>query len=253
MVDIHSHILPGIDDGAQTIETSTAILKKAEELGVENIIATPHFIYGKYENDFQSVVKAVEELNKAAEEEGLKIKVFPGQEVFLDKQSDVLYKEGLIKGLNGTDYMLMEFPFDGDPLSALDIIYELKLLGVKPVLAHPERYMEIIRKPELINDFIAEGCLFQINAGSLAGKYGKDVLKLAGVFIQHGIIDFVGSDAHSCNYLLKSEIIESFIKINKAAACAAMENNKAILENGALNINTKENIQSRKAFFKIFG
>ncbi|MBW9173585.1 exopolysaccharide biosynthesis protein [Clostridium estertheticum] len=199
MIDIHSHILPGIDDGSKDMEMSIKMLKIAEGKGTKTIVATPHYIRGRYENHYEKIFDLHQEVKLAAKNAGLRIEVLLGQEVMLDKYALNLCKEKKIRGINGTRYMLVEFPMDKLPKDALDLIYELRVLGIKPIIAHPERYEYIIESLPAINDFINEGCLFQINAGSLQGLFGKQVQKCAKLLVKEGLVNFIASDAHSIN------------------------------------------------------
>lgn len=212
MIDIHCHILPGIDDGPKDIETSLKMLKIAEEDGISKIIATPHFYRGFYENEYQDVEKKVKELNEASKENNINVEILPGQEIFLDKHTLEDYKSGAIKGLNNSKYMLIELPPDILPGYVLDMIYELKLLGVKPIIAHPERYVYVMEDIHILNSFIKEECFFQLNSGSITGVFGKSIQKTAIKLIKNGICDFVASDAHT-ERRRKPELKASLIEI----------------------------------------
>lgn len=197
MIDIHSHIIPEIDDGSNSVATTFEMLKIAQLNGIKKIIATPHYCLGCYENNLMDIKRQVKELNFKLAEAGMEIKLLSGQEILLDKNTISLYKDGIIGGLNDTHYMLFELPFDYMPDYTMDIIYELRILGVVPILAHPERYKFIIDKPSNINSFVEEGCLFQINSHSITGLFGKEVKRTAELLIKNRIVNFVASDAHS--------------------------------------------------------
>lgn len=197
MIDIHCHIIPGIDDGAKNLDTSIEMLRIAEKDGIKKIIATPHFYRGRYENHYCDIKEKVLELNKEAKLRGINVEIFPGQEIFLDKYTIDYYKKGIIKGLNDSKYLLVETDMLKMPRDTLDIIYELKLLGAKPIIAHPERYEYIIENLTELNKFIEEGCALQLNAGSFLGIFGKKVKKTAEKIIKNGVGDFIASDAHS--------------------------------------------------------
>lgn len=197
MIDIHCHIIPGIDDGAKDMDTAVKMARIAEEDNTDVIIATPHFWYGFYENCFSDVAESVSKLNDILVSSNIDLKLLPGQEVFLDEHTLELYKSGEIKGLNGSKYVLMELPMDRMPHNAMETIYELHVLGAEVIIAHPERYMYIINKPSVINEFIEEKCFFQINTGSITGLMGGSVKKTAEKLIAHNICHFIASDAHS--------------------------------------------------------
>lgn len=253
MIDIHSHVLPGIDDGADNLETSLEMLKLACEKGIDSIIATPHYHKGNYDNFYEDVVKATENLNLKAYEAGIHIKVLPGQEVFLDKYTPKLYKEGILGGLNNSKFMLVETSMMNMAKDVLDIVYELRLLGVVPILAHPERYKYVIEKPEIINAFIKEGCLFQINTGSINGFFGGNVQKTSERLIKHGICSFVASDAHStgrrCPGILSS--LEKVKGLDLRVYNTLEENCNALLNDGIIKMDCEE-IKEKKSFFSFF-
>ncbi len=197
MVDIHCHILPGLDDGPADMDTSLKMLEHAASCGTTAIIATPHYYRGFFENGFDEVVRNLELLKTAAAASCMDIAIYPGQEVFLDGRTVEMYKQGVIKGLNGSRYLLAELPMHDYSSSFLDIIYELRLLGAVPVIAHPERYDYIMQDISRLNPFIDEGCLFQINTGSIQGIFGKAVQKASKALIEAGLCNFLASDAHT--------------------------------------------------------
>lgn len=253
MIDIHSHVLPGIDDGAKTIEKTLEMLKIAEKNGIKKIVATPHFYRGYYENNYENICKIVQEVNIKSKKIEIDVEIFPGQEVFLDNHTVELFKEGIIKGINGTKYMLIELPMETMPKNALDVIYELRIQGVIPIIAHPERYKYIIEKPSLINEFIDEKCLFQINSGSIEGIFGSKVKKTAETLVSHGNCEFIASDAHSTNVRcpkLKGalEIVNNF---NLDFESKFTVNTNKLLNNEKIEY-THEKIKEKKSIFSFF-
>lgn len=250
MIDIHCHIVPGIDDGSGNLGTSLKMLEIAEKSGLSTIITTPHYIKNRFENSFKSIVQAVEELNKEISKNNIQVQLLPGQEVMVDKYTLDLYKQGELGCLNNSQYMLIEFPMDVLPEDALDIIYELKLLRIKPIIAHPERYMYLQEKLTGVNKFIEEKCLFQINAASITGLFGKKVSETAIKLIENGVCQFIASDAHSAGgrspdiskamSLIKHDYNEVYKTIQRNA--------RAVLENDAIEYNVKK-IQEKKGFF----
>lgn len=196
-VDIHSHILPGIDDGPKNINESIDLIKKMNELGFSKIIGTPHTYPGLYENTNESIKKSFNSLQDKLEP-SLKIEF----------ASEYIIEEGLIeKAKNKSlltikeNYVLIEMSFVSAPLNLYEVIFHLKLYGYIPVLAHPERYIfyhnnfdEYIK----LKDF---GCKFQLNLLSSTGYYGKDILKISDKLLDRNLINFVGSDIHSEKHL----------------------------------------------------
>ncbi|MBE6051525.1 MAG: capsular biosynthesis protein [Clostridium sp.] len=198
MIDIHSHILSGIDDGSQSKEMTLEMLRQAAKDGTEKIVATPHFCRGYGESTYEEVKELVKDIRNLAKEEEINIDIYHGQEVYYSESMLNDYNEGIIGTINDSKYMLFEFPMTVEPdEDAFNIIYELQLKGLVLILAHPERYKFVINNPEKINRFIDEGVLFQLNSGSLEGKFGDKVKKTANILVENGIYNFIGSDAHN--------------------------------------------------------
>jgi len=253
MIDIHSHILPGIDDGSKNMDMSLAMLKMAEENGTKTIVATPHYIKNRYENEFDGIFNLYMELKLEAKAAGLNIEILLGQEIMLDSYSLELIKSGRLKGLDETRYILIEFPMDIIPKDAFNLIYELKLLSYIPILAHPERYIYIYQDITKINDFIQEGCYFQTNTGSLQGIFGKKVQDCAKHLVEHGIVNFIASDTHSLKARNPSltEGFEVAKTIDKDIITKVSTNLRMMLSNEELNLNI-EKIKKKKTIFSFF-
>lgn len=251
MIDIHSHVIPAVDDGSQDIETSLEMLKIAHEDGVRTLIATPHFYRNRFECSFLDACKKVEALNELARENDINIKILPGQEIFLDKYSSDLYKKGTIGTINKGRYMLVETSLIGSkPKDLMDNIYELKLLDIEPIIAHPERYEFIIEDNTEINDFVKEGCLFQITSTSITGGFGKEVKKTAESLIKNGFCNFIGSDAHTIHRRSPKvrEALEEIKSINKDVYESIDKNSMALLNNEKLDIKM-ELMKKKKRLF----
>lgn len=246
MIDIHCHILPGIDDGVKDIDTAICMARFAYENGTSTIIATSHFWYGYYESNFQYVSDKVKKLSNILKANGINIELKPGQEIFLDGHILEFYKSSTIRGLNGSRYLLLELPMDKLPHNALDSIYELRLMGAEVIIAHPEIYMYIIDKPSIINDFIREGCLFQINAGSIMGKRGHAIKKTSEILIKHNICQFIATDAHGIGKR-RPELKSAYKHINVDLKKVIMENEVNLIKNKEIQSHS-EKIQE-KSFF----
>jgi len=181
IVDIHSHIISGIDDGAKNMEMTLEMLKNAEREGIREIIATPHYLLEYGEATIEEVKSHVKKINELLEDE----------KIIED------YMNGEIGTLNDSRYMLIEFPMEKFDENIFDILYELQVRDIVPIIAHPERYKPFMKTHTLINDFINQGYLFQVNAGSIQGKFGENVRKTADIFLKNHIYNFIGSDAHN--------------------------------------------------------
>ncbi len=198
MVDLHSHLIWGIDDGSKSRDMSLSMLRQAIRCGTTKLVITPHYIPGYFDMPIDEVKKKVEEVNSLIKEERLNIKVYHGQEVYYTRNILENYINNYIGTINNSRYMLIEFNMRSFSIEeVVESIYELQLTGIVPIIAHPERYRQFIKKPSLINEFIKEGFLFQLNMGSITGDFGKDVKKISKIYLKNNIYSFIGSDAHS--------------------------------------------------------
>ena len=253
MIDIHSHILPGIDDGSCNIEESISILKQAKNNNVTDIILTPHYILGsEYNSSYTDNIKIFNELKNVIKQEELDINLYLGNEVFVENNMIELLDKQEITTLNNTNYILFELPLNNSYNGLKDLIFELKVKGYIPVIAHPERYAFLKDNPSLIEDLIDKGALFQCNIGSFLGVYGKKVQEVALLFLKHNVISFIGSDIHSKNhsfYDIIKECKELMRKyISEREINNLFENNaKALLNNK--EIKEKDYIPFKKTLF----
>lgn len=198
MIDIHTHILPGLDDGAEDIYDSLEMGLMAQEHGTKVIVATPHCnIPGLYSNYFGEHYKeAFLKTRKAFAREGLTVKLLPGMEVFATYDLPRLAKEGRIMTLNRTSYILVEFDFGEDPEFAEDVLMRLAEIKLRPIIAHAERYEFIQDNPEIAGDWKKRGYIIQANKGSFMGRFGKMARRTAYRLMDDRIIEVIASDAH---------------------------------------------------------
>ncbi|MBE6058627.1 MAG: capsular biosynthesis protein [Clostridium sulfidigenes] len=197
MIDFHSHILHGVDDGSKDEDMTVDMLKLAKKSGTTGIVATPHFFRGRFQVPYEEIKKEVAKLKILAKNKDIDIEIYCGQEVYYNSRILESYKCGDIGTIENSRYMLIEFPlreFSVDEV--INDIYELQLKGVVPIIAHPERYKKFIEAPELINKFIEEGFLFQLNTGSITGDFGGRVKNTAKLFVKHKLYSTIGSDGH---------------------------------------------------------
>lgn len=255
MMDFHSHIIHGIDDGAKSLDMSLEMLKISESEGVEYICATPHFITEEFEISKEKYIEKLDSLILASRKENLKIKILSGLEIYIHPNLPKQYKENKIWGINDSEYLLIELPMGQFPLYTEDVFYELMLLGVKPILAHPERNNKIMKNHDLIINLIRQGVLMQINSGSLLGDYGKEVKKTAEEFVARNMVHILGSDGHNItgrktNIKTAYEIVKNK---NKIVYDWIIENQINIINNkptsDLLELNLKK---SKISFFNIF-
>lgn len=199
MIDIHSHVLFGVDDGSQSMEESLELLAIAAESGVHTLVTTPHCnIPGEYENYASDELAArFERLDHAREKAEIPIRLCRGMEVFATPELPELLQQNKIWTLNGTRYFLMEFSFSEDPDFCSWILRRCRELDYTPVIAHPERYYFVQDDPDLAFDWCVEGFPLQLNKGSILGRFGPETLYCAHQLLEHGLAACVASDAHS--------------------------------------------------------
>lgn len=197
MIDIHSHILPGVDDGAKTEEDSIEMAKAAVAQGITTIIATPHDKNGKYENNGQSVINQVAILNKLFGKEGIPLEVLAGQETRINGDMIDDIHSGHLLPLHGTKYIFVEFPSGQVPRYTSQMLFDIQVAGYTPIIVHPERNQELIEHPSKLYDFVKKGALTQITAASLIGKFGKNIQKFTNQLIESDLTHFIASDAHN--------------------------------------------------------
>lgn len=213
MTDIHSHILFDVDDGSKTIEESIELLKQMASIGFKNVILTPHYINGsKYNSHNYEKHKKLLEIKQKLEEENININVYLGNEIFINKEIKELIENKYIYTLNNSKYILIELPFHNQIVGVEDIIYELKIQGFIPIIAHPERYTYFQKNYKEVDRLKNEGCLFQGNYASILGYYGKESKKLLKYMLKKQYIDYLGTDIHR---LKKTYVIDNFKKIEK--------------------------------------
>ncbi|MDI9241570.1 tyrosine-protein phosphatase [Fusibacillus kribbianus] len=198
MIDLHVHILPGVDDGVQDIKDSLCLVELALEGGVDTLVATPHSNQkGRFENYHTEELKQVFiDFYDALSEKGAQIQILPGMEIFASEDMGKKIREGLLIGLNYSRYFLVEFPFDGKPDWIFRRLSEIMDVGGIPLIAHPERYYCTQEAPELIYEWLQMGCLTQINKGSMFGKFGRRSERLSQIMLDNDLATCVASDAH---------------------------------------------------------
>ena len=200
MVDIHTHIIFDVDDGSDTLDESIAILRQASRSGVTDIICTPHYIDG-VNYDKEKVVRNFEKLKNETKFQDIPINLYLGNEVIVYGNIIDTLEDERVDTLAGSKYMLIEFPMNSDVSYISDTIYEMKLKGITPIIAHPER-CECFRKHyDRIREAIEEGAYIQCNTGSLLGKYGKTAVKIVKKMLKDNLVHFFATDTHSVDNL----------------------------------------------------
>lgn len=194
--DIHSHLIPGIDDGAENMEESVQLISQLKELGYRKLILTPHVRYGSFDNDTSTFDKRLEEVKEALWKEGIDIELEVGAEQTIDEGFEEHFKKGELKHFGKHKYLLIEFPFISIPTYIKDLVFNLQTSGYRLILAHPERYLYLPTEPGLIEHLHNAGVLFQLNILSLIGFYDRHAQKFAEKLIENDKIDLIGTDLH---------------------------------------------------------
>lgn len=199
--DIHSHLIPGIDDGAQNVAQSVELVRNLLELGFRKIITTPHVMVDYYRNTQQTINTGLDILNQELENQGLDIIIEAAAEYYFDEDFENKIENGDILTL-GTNYLLFEIPFSTYPLNLFETIEKIIGKGYIPLLAHPERYSYLHASINNYHRLKDAGCFFQLNTISLAGYYGKPVQKAAEELVDNMLVNFIGSDMHHTKHAL---------------------------------------------------
>ncbi|WP_010095246.1 tyrosine-protein phosphatase [Ornithinibacillus scapharcae] len=197
MIDIHSHILAGIDDGALTWNDSLIMAKAAVEEGIHTIIATPHHQNGRYINERYNVERYIEEFQLALREEKIPLRVLAGQENRVQPNLLKQINIGNVGPLYETNYILLELPSREIPHYTFALLAQLQLAGYIPIIAHPERNHRIKEEPEILLELVQRGALAQITAASLIGEFGGPIQKFTNQIVEANLAHFIASDAHN--------------------------------------------------------
>jgi protein-tyrosine phosphatase len=198
MIDIHSHILPGLDDGAASMEEAVAMARCAVAGGIRQMVATPHVKEGQYPNSREKIVDAMANLRKVLLKKEVHLFVLPGAEYSLEPDLPSRFSRGELMTINNKGrYLLVELPVAFVPDYTASVLYDLQLQGVIPIIAHPERNAVFNRDYARLYELVARGALAQVTAGSLAGLFGQTAAAAARVFLERGYVHFIASDAHA--------------------------------------------------------
>ena len=248
MIDIHTHIIDGIDDGAQNMEDSLALLKMAAESGTTDIIATPHIIEGTNHAEWQTILTKTEDLNRNAQNVGIPIRVYAGAELEMNWDMLPLLKTGQSDYcLAGSRYVLVELPANTVPNYADEFLYEVQIKELIPIIAHPERHPYLAKHPRMLHQWVKNGALVQCNIGSFTGKFGAEVKNFAELLLANNMVHFFGTDAHSIEHR-HTDTTAGLEKISQKITPEALEqitrtNPAAIIEDRYIDIEIPKDIR----------
>ncbi len=242
MIDIHAHILPHLDDGAQDFSQSLEMAAQAVESGVRRMVATPHCGHPEStpERDAKNIRHQFQLFRKYLKDAGIPLEVYLGMEIFGTPETPDLLKNGHLWTINESRYPLIEFPFFNYARQSTQILHKLRSIGLTPIVAHPERYAYVHSDPGLLNVWVDMGCLLQLNRGSLMGRFGSSIQALSMTLVDRGFAFTVASDTHGPHtrtpwmadvwQLLKDEFSPT------AAALLLKEHPLQVLRNASIHI-----------------
>lgn len=211
--DMHSHLIPGIDDGSKSMEESLALLQRLEGFGLRKVITTPHIMSEYYKNTPEIIRQGLEDLRQAAQAAQINLEIEAAAEYYMDEifLEKVKNEEELLTF--GDQYILVETGFINKPQMLLEIIFHLEMAGYKPVFAHPERYQYLLADKKLLEELLERKLIFQVNLLSLTGFYSKPVKDFAEMLIEREAVSFLGTDCHNPRYLDMLEALPRSQKI----------------------------------------
>ena len=237
MIDIHTHILPMIDDGPTLVQESLEMCRIAVNDGIKKIIATPHVQNGLYDLDANKVLEKIHMLNQLLKQEGLDLVIFPGAEVHINDRlldAEILRESSILTINGGKKYILLEFPFQWVPPKTEQIIFKLKSMGFTPILPHLERNYRIQRNPNMVVHFVEMGAILQVTAQSITGDFDAAPMKCALWMLKNNLVHVIASDAHSP--VARPPILSKAVKVvsdmlgEEAAKKMVLEHPRMILE-----------------------
>jgi tyrosine-protein phosphatase YwqE len=199
--DMHSHLLPGIDDGSPDMSTSLQLIRGLKGLGYKKIITTPHVLWEIYPNTRETIVNKQQEVQKEIEAAGIDIEFKAAAEYFIDDHFADQLKNKVPLLTISANMVLVEFSMVNMPMDLQEVLFEMQLQNYQPILAHPERYSFLLRKKEVFDELKNAGCLFQLNLLSLSGHYGEGIQQLAESLLKKGYYDYAGTDLHHHRHL----------------------------------------------------
>lgn len=234
MIDIHNHLLIGVDDGPQNEEEALALMKQAIDNGITDIIVTPHQYSGDFINPKSKILEKMEEIKGLIDEHDFDLNVHPGQEIRINGELVQELGSGINIPLNDTQYVLVEFSFTELANYTEKLFFDLQMKGYTPLIAHPERCRPLMKEPGRLYDFIEKGAIAQVTATSVAGTLGEGLQKKSLKLIEHNLVHVVASDAHHAErrpFMLKEayQIIED--NLGKDYVERLKYNSEAILHN----------------------
>lgn len=254
VIDIHCHIIPGVDDGAVDLAMALTMANAARREGITHILATPHHRSSRYVNKKEDVEKHVLAFQEELDRRGIDLVIFPSQEVHMHgellthiEENEILYTD-----LNQT-YLLIEFPHQDVPKYAYQLIFDLLTKNIRPIIVHPERNIEIMKNPKILQDFIEQGCYVQLTAASYLGIFGKEIEQVATYMIENRLVHIIASDAHRPDGKRAFHMAEAYQKLEQNYGDALVfdfkQNARSVVNGDPLIIQSEEITLRKKRWF----
>ena len=247
MIDIHSHILPGIDDGSRSIDETLEMLREAEKAGFKEIITTPHYFEGYYEKDEETREQLINNVKAQMDIKKISVSLYVGNEIYITEDTMNNVKVRKASSLNSTKYVLVEFDLNARPMNMMNLIYKILKERYIPILAHPERYRFVQQDPSTLYELASNGVLLQCNYGSFAGMYGKKAEIIARKLLKNNMISFLGTDAHRAKSIYQ-KVPEIFKELTELVGEAKVDeitdsNQRKVLYNKDIEVDEPKEIK----------
>lgn len=224
-VDMHNHLLPGIDDGLSTMEQTVAFVQEMKQLGYQKLICTPHILPGVHNNTYDGILRKLDEVKTTLLKQQIDMPIAAAAEYMVGLEFANTIKTNQPLLTFGNNYILIEMSFAAVSQNIVEVIFDLLMKGYKPILAHPERYSYYHHNFDIYEEFIGRGCLLQVNLLSLTGFYGKPVLKIAERLIKNKMVSFLGTDMHHDGHLNMTKNLVASAKFHDFVKDVAFLNN----------------------------
>jgi len=199
--DMHSHLLPGIDDGAEDMENSLELIKGMRKLGYKKLITTPHVLWDMYKNTHEVIHEKLAQVKEAVKNEGIDVEIHAAAEYFLDEHVEELLRNKVPLLTIKDNMVLTEFSMAFPSMNVKEMLFEMEMQGYQPIIAHPERYTYLERNKDFYRELKDIGCLFQLNILSLGGHYGRSVTELSHYLLKNNYYSLLGTDLHHSGHL----------------------------------------------------
>ncbi|GEN54511.1 tyrosine-protein phosphatase [Halobacillus faecis] len=249
MIDLHNHILPDMDDGAQSMQESIDMAKKAVDQGIDTIVATPHHLHSEYNNPKSLVIQKTAQLNDELFQQGIELTVLPGQVIRLNGDLEAFKSEEVFSINHNSGYILLELPHHELPHYAKQMLYDIQLLGYKPILVHPERNKFLRQQPNELYNLVRNGAITQVTAASIVGKLGRDIQKFSHQMIEFNLTHLVASNAHDTKkrgFFMKEAYSKIEKKFGTDLVYQLMENAHVVLKGEMVYTDPPERIRTKK-------